>query len=120
MQSECLWFTFAPLLQADLDLVKEHWNTHYIRKSRYDTVAGRPNSLYFLPEINGGVADIILPVPQHDMIYAQTHVVDNPEPNVFQEYFHYVMNTCELQAPGNWREGLNLYNILLDYANNGQ
>ena len=80
--------------------MKEHWNTHYIRKSRYDTVAGRPNSLYFLPEINGGVADIILPVPQHDMIYAQAHVVDNPEPNVFQ-YFHYVMNTCELQAPGN-------------------
>ena len=63
LQSECLWFVFASLLQADLDYVKEHWNTHYIRKSRYDTVAGRPDSLYFLPEVNGGVSDIILPVP---------------------------------------------------------
>ena len=119
LQSECLWFVFASLLQADLDYVKEHWNTHYIRKSRYDIVAGRPDSLYFLPEVNGGVSDIILHVPEHDMVYAQTHVVDNAEHNVFQEYFHYVINTCELQTPGNWRDGLHLYNILLDYANNG-
>ena len=59
LQSECIWFTFAPLSQADLDYVKEHWNTHYIRKSRYDTVSGRPDSLYFLPEISGGTADIL-------------------------------------------------------------
>ena len=111
LQSECLWFIFASLLQADLDCVKEHWNTHYIRKSRYDTVAGRPDSLYFLPEVNGGVSDIILPVPEHDMVYAQTHVEDNADHNVFQEYFHYVINTCELQTPGNWRDGLHIYTI---------
>ena len=119
LQSECIWFTFAPLLQADLDYVKEHRNTHYIRKSRYDTVSGRPDSLYFLPEINGGTADILLPVEEHDMDYAQTHVIDSDDQNEFQEYSQYVMETCGLQTPTNWREGLSLYHVLLDYAENG-
>ena len=35
---ECLWFCFAELIQQDLDFVKIHWNTHYIRQSRHDTV----------------------------------------------------------------------------------
>lgn len=114
LQSECLWFTFAPLLRGHLDYVKEHWNTHCIRKSRHDTVSGRPESLYFLPVINGGASDILLAVPEQDMFYAQTHVVKNVEQNVFQDYFRYVMNTCGLQRPGNWREGQDLYNVLLD------
>ena len=33
LQKDCLWFCFAELLQEDLDAVKEHWNTHRIRKS---------------------------------------------------------------------------------------
>ena len=37
LESEAMWFCFAPLLQADLDEMKHHWNTHYIRKSRHDT-----------------------------------------------------------------------------------
>ena len=31
LQKVCL--RFGPLLQKDLDIVKTHWNTHYIRKS---------------------------------------------------------------------------------------
>lgn len=119
LESECLWFCFAPLLQADIDQLKEHWNTHYIRKSRHDTVSGRPDSLYFLPESNGGVPNLLLPVPDHEMQYARLHIVDNVEQNNFQEYFHYLMSTCALTTPENWRDGLNLYHTLLDYANNG-
>ena len=52
-EKECLWYCFANLLQQDLTAVKQHWNSHYIRKSRFDTVAGRPNELYFLPECTG-------------------------------------------------------------------
>ena len=50
---ECLWFCFSWLIQLDLDKVMEHWNSHYIRKSRYDTVSGIPNVLYMLPDYNG-------------------------------------------------------------------
>lgn len=46
----CLWFCFKDILQADLDHVRDHWNTHYIRKSRHDTIPGRPDELFFLPE----------------------------------------------------------------------
>lgn len=49
LEFECLWFCFSHLIQADLDKVREHWNAHYIVSSRYDTISGRPNELYFLP-----------------------------------------------------------------------
>ena len=37
---ECVWLCFAPLLQQDLDHLQGHWNTHYIRKSRYHAITG--------------------------------------------------------------------------------
>ena len=50
---ERLWYCFNKVLQAELTSVKEHWNAHRIRKSRNNAVTGRPDSLYFLPEIHG-------------------------------------------------------------------
>ena len=52
LEMECLWFCFSNLIQQDLDLVKHHWNTHYIRRSRHDTVPGRPDELFHLPEMH--------------------------------------------------------------------
>ena len=56
VESECLWFCFAALLQQDIDQVREHWNTHAIRRSRFDTIAGWPDSLYYLTESDGGAS----------------------------------------------------------------
>lgn len=50
---ESLWFCYAHIIQADLDNVVEHWNSHYIRQSRHDTVSGIPDILYSLPEYYG-------------------------------------------------------------------
>ncbi|CAH3191591.1 unnamed protein product, partial [Porites evermanni] len=50
---ECLWYCFTKVLQKELDSVKEQWNTHRIRKSRNDSVPGRPDSLFFLPDKGG-------------------------------------------------------------------
>ena len=119
LQSECLWFCFASLLQIDIDQVKEHWNTHYIRRSRHDTVSGRPDSLYYLAESNGGVSNLLLPVPENEMAYARLHIVGTTVENNYQDYFNYVMSTCQLNLPENWREGLSLYETLLDHAHNG-
>ena len=49
---ECLWFCFSNLIQQDLDHVKDHWNTHNIQRSRYDTFPGRPDELFHLPEMH--------------------------------------------------------------------
>lgn len=45
MSKECLWYCFSKLLQGECNTVREHWNTHYIRGSRHNTVRGRPDSL---------------------------------------------------------------------------
>ena len=47
---ETLWYCFADLLQADLNKVKEYWNSHRIRKSRHGSTSGVPDMMYFLPE----------------------------------------------------------------------
>ena len=62
LQMECLWFCFSGLIQQDLDRVKEHWNSHYIRGSRYDTVKGRPNELFYLPELHNTEDFLLLSV----------------------------------------------------------
>ena len=51
MNKECLWYCFSGVLQSDCDSVKDHWNTHYIRHSRHNTVRGRPDSFFFYQNI---------------------------------------------------------------------
>ena len=116
---ECLWFSFSSLLQRDLDNVKEHWNTHFIRRSRHDTVHGRPNSLYFLPDIHGGERNLLLQVERRELDYVSHHVI-LPEPfNEYQEYFTMVQNSGMLPHPTNWREALKLYHTLVHISEAG-
>ena len=58
LQLECLRFCFSPVLKRGLEEVKDSWNSHYVRKSRYHTQAGIPNQLYLLPETVGAEATI--------------------------------------------------------------
>lgn len=62
VHKECLWFCFSGVLQSALDDMRKYWNTHYIRRSRHETVAGVPDILYFLTETSGGT-DCLIPVP---------------------------------------------------------
>ncbi|KAL9967288.1 hypothetical protein ACROYT_G025485 [Oculina patagonica] len=48
-------------------LVKEHWNSHYIRKSHHDIVKGRPNELFNLPS-NCVVLRILLLLSVHSSV----------------------------------------------------
>lgn len=51
---ECLRYCFADLIQADLDLMRMQWNRHAIRKQKIaEVVTGKPNSMYYLPELFG-------------------------------------------------------------------
>ena len=40
LEMVCLWFCFSKIIQQDLDDVRHNWNTHYIGRSRHDTVSG--------------------------------------------------------------------------------
>ena len=47
---ECSWFVFSPLLQKELEEFCYYWNSHFIRRSRHDSVSGIPDVLFYLPE----------------------------------------------------------------------
>ena len=48
---ECIWFVYADFLQSQLDEAVHEWNTHYIRRSRHDTVTGIPDVLFHVPSL---------------------------------------------------------------------
>ena len=117
LQMECLWFCFSDLLQRDFDQVKIHWNTHYVRRSRFDTVAGRPDELYHLPYNFGGSQ--FLQNVSIEQINDMHEYCEQPESNMFQEYFEYASVQTDFPKPSNWNEALNLYRHLVNVANNG-
>ena len=119
LQSECLWYCFSETLQKDLDFVKEHWNTHRIRKSRFDTIPGRPDALYYLPERNSGQKQMKLEVPDSDINHALEHIVQQDYINGYQEYFEYARTQMDINKPYNWAEALSLYKILVEVAATG-
>ena len=91
----------------------DSWNTHYIRKSRHDTVAGRPDALFNLPERYGGADNQIVPVSQSDIAYAYSDLVQKDEDKDYQEYFQYVIQNLNKKTPEHWREALQMYRELL-------
>jgi len=116
LQMKCLWFCFAPLLQDDLDNIKDHWNTHLIRGSKHGTVSGRPNELYFLPELHGGEEDLLQPLSADQVQSMGENLTYVEEKSLQQEYFEYVLTNTQLNMPINCEEGLDLYKQLLSIA----
>ena len=86
--TECLWFCFNEVIQHELDFIKLHWNAHYIRPPRDDTIPGKPDELFFLTECCG-VEDQLHPVSgtQVDNIGPQYDLVNPTLDNDHQEYF---------------------------------
>eukprot|EP00794_Sanderia_malayensis_P002894 gene2894-3345_t len=120
VQKECLWFCFAKIVQTSLDEIKNNWNIHYIRKSRFDTVSGRPDALYTIPEFHGGISDLIVPVTNADLDYAYSHLVEASDNNSdYEEHFQYVIDELQLTAANDWKTGLDLYKTITNLAVNG-
>ena len=53
LHMELASYTFSSLVQYELDQAKLQWNTHYIRGTRNDTIPGRADKFFFLPELSG-------------------------------------------------------------------
>ena len=64
---------FSKLIQNELDQVREHWNSHYIRVSRYHTPSGIHDQLYFLPEIVNAV-DYIKVFDSNDLVEVRNEI----------------------------------------------
>ena len=114
---ECLWFCFSGLIQQDLDFVREHWNTHTIRASSYNTIAGKPNELYVLPETRGG-ENCLHPVSAEQVEFVAENLLQFEEvPNDYQQYFEYILTNTNLERGNDWIAALNLYRELLNIFN---
>ena len=97
-------------------MVMDHWNTHYIRRSRYDTVSGRPDELFYLPELHSGKDCLNQVTEQECHFVRENYLTPRESRNEYQEYFAYVMQTAGLLQSKSWREALALYQQLQQYA----
>ena len=114
-QMECLWFSFSPSIQKELDEVRRHWNSHYIRKSRHDTVAGRPDELFSLPECVD-VENQLQAIGNAKFQDMFQYCHDYQEEYLYQEYSRTIATHGQFEEPNSWQEALDLYRQLLAIA----
>ena len=100
--------------------VKEQWHTHRIRKSRNDSVPGRPDSLFFLPDLHGA-KDCLVDVPAAKIEFGTQHITEELDgtDNEHQEYFDYARISLLMPLQDNWQEALQLYKKLMHAALHG-
>ena len=115
----CIWYCFAHILQEDLNDVREHWNSHRIRKSRHNTVPGRPDSLFFLPEHHGAVGNLLCTVPQLEIDYTDEYILQVNQSDEYQDYFEYAREALDLHQPQNWQEADRLFRRLTVVSETG-
>lgn len=122
LDMSCLWYCFSKVIQNDLDELKKHWNTHRIRKSRFDTIPGRPDVLYFLPERSDGQKDLKLFVPVEviERVSGQTVTEEDDDYKLHREYFDNVKEEIEFADPQSWEESLHLFRELKDIGLRGR
>ena len=70
-----------------LNSVKDHWNTHRILKSQFQTIFERPNVLYQIPSRSGGQEALELTISNELFNQAADSVTDEEHPEDYQEYF---------------------------------
>lgn len=115
---ECLWFCFSKVIQSELDKVRDHWNSHYIRRLRHDTVAGVPDILYYLPE-NSGAVDCLVPVSQAQIREVEPQCDMEVDEDHYKEYFEYIMSTAGCNCPLNERDAFDLFQSFKQLQVNG-
>ena len=103
------WYTVSPLLQYELDQVKIQWSTHYIRRTRHDTIPGRTDELFFLPELsarqNQGTnisdSEIDSACSEKGILMEDATVIMNDVDEELVEYFEYVVRKENLYNNNN-------------------
>jgi hypothetical protein len=121
IHKEALWFCFADVFQTDLDKAKQHWNSHRLRKSHETTVPGVPDILYFLPEQSGeDRQDCLAQVPLCKLEEVEQEILggsrEEETDEVWEEYFHYVMENNGLTYPNTIFEAGELFQSLVNFA----
>ena len=93
--------------------VRDHCNTHAIRASSHETISGKPDELYLLPE-RIGWEDRLHPVlAQQIEIVAENLLQFEADTFWYQLYFKWILANLNIERPANCTDALNLYKELL-------
>ena len=122
---EGLWFAFYEFIQSELDEVRAHWNSHYIRKSTFDTVPWGSEELLFLPEsfgyehrgIQSNDEDIAKALEEEDNFLLRAVEVIKAGDEELCDYFRYIKSQEGLNhAPRDWEGARELNKTLVSNA----
>ena len=120
LHKSCAWFCFGPLLRKNLSEFKDQWNSHYIRKSQYSNVHGRPNFVYVCPGDEKSDQSFI--VNDDDLVGVDEYLNslegnDTPDYEIYFEYFQHVVDTQRITMGNNsWTDAETLFKYLLNNA----
>jgi hypothetical protein len=119
---DCIKFCFTALIQDELTRIAKHWNLHKIRPCpNTESLPGRPDVLYFLPELHDRV-DYKVAVTDDELSIAEEICCDSiPETGCsheFQELANMIMEDEDIQYPNTPEEGAVLYLTLLQSIGN--
>lgn len=115
---ECLKFCFMDLIQSELHRVVLEWNVHRIRPStNLESPSGKPNILYFLPELTDA-QDYCTLIDMDDIDIAEYMCAARPQAKgccpAFKGLAEMIMEDEGLDMPTTVDEARQLYLVLLD------
>ena len=119
LHKACAWFCFEPLINKNLQEFKEQWNSHFIRRSQYCEVNGRPNYLYSFPSI--GKSDQKQPIRSETDFAVVTESLnlqtEDVEDQRYSNFFNRAIEQLNYKRIFTWNDSKELFLILLNYAN---
>ena len=102
---ECVWFVFSKFLQNQLDEVQYEWNTHYIRKSRNDTIPGIPDVNFHSPPDGYKNEQIEIDNDNIEQLLNERNILDEARAleseqgdENLSDYFRYVVDSEDLPS----------------------
>jgi len=115
---ECLKFCFMDLIQSELHRVVLEWNVHRIRPStNLESPSGKPDILYFLPELTGA-QHYGIPIDMDEIEIAEFMCAERQQAKgccpAFKGLAEMIMEDEGLDVPTNVDEARQLYLVLLD------
>ena len=116
LEKKCVKFCFKGVIKKDLNRFKSELNTHYIRKSHFSHVHGRPDELYFLE--NALYENQKLEFSDEDYVEMENYVEEYLDDNgdVYANYFDHLCNTLGYQYPEDLNSCKRLFHNLIQHA----
>lgn len=118
LELACAQFVFGPLIQKNLDDTATLWNNHYIRRSKHSQINGRPNELYYLPEMHG-FSDQAFAIDNHEDLQEMKEYLsaqNDQHENIYRSYFVYLTQQLRILQPSDWQNAKEFYFFLLSFA----